>query len=174
MTKTAGERSAEALERVASACENYLPLILRALQANAPAAPPGEEVAPDSDLDGQYGDPVIRKDPNRWNGESFANRHMSDAPPEYLDQLAEFFAWKAGKNADDAAKEHVDQVKKGKLEKYAKYARTDAARARGWARRKRNGWVPRGPAQEDLGGGAGDDDFGAPVDDVNPFAEIPF
>ena len=86
-------------------------------------------VAPDSDLDSKYGDPSIRKDPPRWTGESFAGLTYSACSPEYLDELAIFLDWKAGKNEEDGSPEKL---------KFAGYDRKDAARARGWAARKRN------------------------------------
>ncbi len=89
------------------------------------------EVAPDSELDGKYGDPEIRHDPKRWNGISFKGKHFSEAPPEWLDEMASFKDWAAGQ---DAAKGTPETDKK------AHYNRLDAARARGWAARKRAGW----------------------------------
>ena len=86
------------------------------------AGPAQGVCASDADLDGEYGDPEIRKDPPRWTGESFATRHYSQSTPEFLDNLAGFIDWKAGK---------------------------DAARARGWAKRLRAGWKPAAPAAED-------------------------
>jgi hypothetical protein len=92
-----------------------------ALRSSAPAAP---TVAPDSDLDGQYGDEEVRKDPPRWKGAPTAPCRMSECSPDYLDELAEFFDFKAGR------------PRTGK-EKYVAYDRKSAARARGWAARKR-------------------------------------
>lgn len=98
-----------------------------ASEGQAPPATSG--VAPDRDLDGQYGDPVVRTDPKRWAGESFVNRPFSACPPDYLDLLAGFLDWRAEREASTPGKE-----------KYERYSRADAARARGWARRIRGGW----------------------------------
>lgn len=91
----------------------------------------GGGVASERELDSEHGDPIIRKDPPRWSGESFVGAHYSEATPEYLDDLASFNDWKASKNEGVEAKK-----------KYAAYDRRDAARARGWAARLRAGWKP--------------------------------
>ncbi len=89
-------------------------------------------VANDAELDGQYGDPLIKRDPSRWHGESFVGCTYSQATPDYLDAMASFKDWTAGKNDENEAKK-----------KYAAYDRRDAARARGWAARMRAGWKPK-------------------------------
>jgi hypothetical protein len=89
--------------------------------AQAPAAP---AVAPDHDLDGPHGDEDVKRDPPRWKGAPTAPCRMSECPPGYLDELAEFFDFKAS------------SPRAGK-EKYVPYDRKSAARARGWAARKR-------------------------------------
>lgn len=79
------------------------------------------------DLDGKYGNPVIRaKDPRDWQGESMKGRRLSECPPEYLDLVAE--------RCDYFASKESDQKKQG-------YALLDAQRARGWAARLRSGWT---------------------------------
>lgn len=95
-------------------------------QMQGGGAPAANE--PAVDLEGPHGDPVVRaKDPRDWTGEPMKGRNFSQCPPEYLDMLAERFDYFAS-NEDDAKK--------------AKYNRLDAARARGWARRIRQGWTP--------------------------------
>jgi|SRR6516162_4789239 hypothetical protein len=93
------------------------------------------DVAFDADLDGPYGNQPIRaKDPKDWTGESQLGKPLSECPPAYLDLVAarlDYFA------------QHSDDPKK------AKYNRLDAARARGWAQRLRNGWTP--PKAEPFG-----------------------
>jgi hypothetical protein len=108
--------------------------------ASAPAAAVAT-VAPDADLDGQYGDERIKFDPRNWGGESFKGTTMSACPADYLDCLATSFDWFARKNADNGD------------EKKAGYDRRSAARARGWAQRKRTGWEPKAapPAADDFG-----------------------
>lgn len=101
----------------------------------------GGEAAPDSDLDGQWGDPTIRKDPPRWQGQSYAGMPYSEAPADYLEVLAGFLDWAAGK-----AEEKNELTSNGKPR--ADYLRKDAARARGWALRaakKGGGWRPPAP-----------------------------
>lgn len=135
-----------------------------ALAKGKPAAvtvPDGGAVASDRDLDGQYGDPEVkRKDPPRWDGPSFVGRRYSECPPDYLDCLVGFLEWKAGKDSEKGTDEG---------NKYAKYARTDAARARGWAKRKRAGWKPAPTSNAAL---FGDDGPAQPADDDIPFATV--
>jgi len=79
------------------------------------------------DLDGQYGDPVVRaKDPKDWTGEPMKGRKFSECPAEYLEMLAERFDYFASKE-EDAKKQ--------------KYNLLDAQRARSWAGRLRSGWT---------------------------------
>jgi hypothetical protein len=87
----------------------------------------GGEVASDEDLDGKYGDPEIRKDPPRWDGDSYAGHRMSQCSPEFLDAFAAFSDWKA------------DRPRDGDDPKWQRYARKDATLARGWAARIRGG-----------------------------------
>jgi hypothetical protein len=117
-------------------------------------------IASDRDLDGQYGDPEVRaKDPRDWNGPSMKGRHFSECPPEYLDLIAERLDYFA-EQADEEGK----KTEKG--QPVSKYNRADAARARGWAKRIRDGrHVQTTPATS---GGAGWAD--GPNDDDIPFA----
>lgn len=94
---------------------------LRPEAVQSPAAP---AVAPDHDLDGPHGDEEVKRDPKRWTGAPTAPCRMSAGSVEWLDAVAEFLDWKA------------DHPREGK-EKYAVYDRRSAARARGWAARKR-------------------------------------
>ena len=107
---------------------------LKQLVARQPKPP--ADVASDSDLDGQWGDPVIRaKDPRDWTGESQLGKPFSACPALYLDLVAsrlDFFAEKA--EAENTLTTGGKPV--------APYNRRDAARARGWAQRLRNGWKP--------------------------------
>lgn len=86
------------------------------------------EIADDSDLDGPYGNPEIRKDPPRWTGPSFAGAKFSDATPEYLDSLAGFLEWKAKESDKKNEMANNGKPRSG-------YLRKDAARARGWRKR---------------------------------------
>ena len=81
------------------------------------------------DLDDQWGDPTIKaKDPRDWAGVTMHGRKFSECPAEYLDLLA---------NRYDYFAEREDDPKK------ANYNRIDAARARGWAARIRDGYEPQ-------------------------------
>ncbi len=116
-------------------------------------------IASDRDLDGQWGDPEIKaKDPRDWTGPSMKGRHYSECPPDYLDMVAErldYFAEQA-----DAENKVTD---KGKP--VSQYNRSDAARARGWAKRIRDGRHIQTQEAAAVGGGWAD----APKDDDIPF-----
>ena len=96
-------------------------------------------VADDADLDGQWGNPQVRKDPPRWTGQSYAGANYSDCPPEFLDTLAGFLEWQAGK-----ADEKNEMASNGKPR--SMYLKKDASRARGHAARNRAKAAPRRPA----------------------------
>lgn len=96
-------------------------------RATAPKA-----VAPDRDLDGKYGDPELKFSPRDWTGPSFKGRHFSECPPDLLDMVAETFEY-FGRQAD----EKHEMTDRGKP--VGDYKRQDAARARGWAKRMREG-----------------------------------
>ncbi len=93
-------------------------------------------IASDADLDGQFGDPIVRaKDPRDWTKESQLGKPFSECPAEYLDLVAsrlDFFAEKA--EAEGTLTTSGKPV--------APYNRRDAARARGWAQRIRHGYKP--------------------------------
>lgn len=99
-------------------------------RANGPKA-----VASDRDLDGAYGNPEIKFNPRDWAGASCKGRRMSECPPEFLALLAQTFDYFA-----DQAEVKNERTEKGKP--VADYKRADAARARGWAKRMREGKVP--------------------------------
>ena len=115
-------------------------LVLSEKRNDEPSAP----TANDSVCNGPHGDPVVKaKDPRDWTGPPMKGRKFSECPPEYLDLLADRYDYFATK--DDAD------------EKAVKYAKLDAARARGWAARLRGGWVAPAPAPPS--GGFADADF---------------
>ena len=96
-------------------------------QPQRPQAQP--QVAPDSDLDGQYGDPVVRFLPRDWNGDDVRQLKFSETTPEFLEMLAKAYDWFAKKA------EQNNEMYNGKP--MAPFKRKDAARARGWANRLR-------------------------------------
>ena len=102
------------------------------LAAKSGTAP---SVADDADLDGQWGDPEVRKDPKRWDGESMVGKRYSETSPEFLRVLADFLLWQAGRDEQKTDDE--------KAVKYAAYKRRDASRALGWAARLESGWKPK-------------------------------
>jgi hypothetical protein len=108
--------------------------------ASAAATLPAEgAVASDADLDGEHGDPLVRKDPPRWTGESYAEKHYSECSSAFLLCLAGFLDW-CGEN--DATSDNE------KYRKNARYKRLDAARARGWAKRNEGGVAASGGGED--------------------------
>lgn len=101
------------------------------------AAPPA--VADDADLDGQWGNPQVRKDPPRWTGPSYVGATYADCPPDYLDNLAGFLEWQAARSDEKNEMTNNGKPRSG-------YLRKDAARCRGWAARNRAKAAPRRPA----------------------------
>jgi hypothetical protein len=114
-------------------------------------------IAPDSDLDSQYGNPVIKtKDPRDWGGDSMMGRKFSECPADYLDLVAsrlDYFAEKADAEGKTT----------GSGKPVGPYNRKDAARARGWAKRIRSGRVVQRPSQTGAGWAEDrDDETGEP------------
>lgn len=136
------------------------------VQSTGASGTQGGSVASEAELDGQYGDPEVRRDPSSkyWSGQSFVGCHLSGCPADYLDAFAKYkdaCAWANDKDGSD------------KKKKYAEYDRRDAARARGWAARVRAGWKPKRTANGASGGRPlTDDDYddgGFGGDDEIPF-----
>lgn len=95
------------------------------------------KVASDMDLDSEHGNPLIKFDPSSkyWVGESFKGYRFSETSAEYLDATAKYLdacAYMAARDPDE------------KKQRGARYKALDAARARGWAKRMRDGVVPQG------------------------------
>jgi hypothetical protein len=97
---------------------------IRSLESGSTSA----ATLPEVDIDGQHGDPVVRKDPKRWEGASFVGSPFSRCPPDYLRTMASFLQWRAGKERAEPAKAQ-----------YARYSMLDAARALAWAKRIEEG-----------------------------------
>lgn len=126
---------------------------LKALLAlsRARTAKKAPEIASDADLDGKYGNPEVRFDPRDWPAESCKGLRMSECPADFLDMLAETFDYFAAKA------EETNEQYNGKP--VAPYKRKDAARARGWAKRIREGRVMPRVANEPGWGGANDEEW---------------
>jgi hypothetical protein len=123
--------------------------LLRKLTATTGAA----AIASDKDLDGKYGDEEVRFNPKDWTGTSMKGKRMSKCPPEFLDLLAETFDYFAGEA------EEKNETYNGKP--VAPYKRKSAARARGWAKRIREGKVKQEPVAtrpQSRGWGGDDED----------------
>lgn len=89
-----------------------------------------ERLAPPAlvvDLDTPRGDPKVRAIPKAWKGSThYKGGPFSACPPELLDELASMLEY--------FSSEATDPKKK-------KWDALDAARARGWAARLRDGWT---------------------------------
>ena len=96
-------------------------------------------IADDRDLDSKFGDEVVRFVPRDWTGESFKGYAMSDCPPELLEMLAETYDYFAGKN---------EGILTDKGKPKSDFDRRSARRARGWAKRLRDGYKPRATTPE--------------------------
>jgi hypothetical protein len=93
-----------------------------------------EIFASDEDLAHPQGDPQVKFPPKSWRGENYTGKRYSECSPDFLEVLAGTLDWMA------------DNPQAGK-EKFAKYNRLDAKRARSWARRLRVGWTPPPPPE---------------------------
>lgn len=107
---------------------------LKQLLRQQGGAAAGLEVADDRDLDGSYGNPVVKFNPRDWHGESMKGRTLSECPADFLELLAGTFDYFAKK-----AEESGETASNGRP--VAPYKRKDAARARGWAKRIREGYA---------------------------------
>lgn len=150
-----GERAIELLESIDKSLKQLL------ARQSAGSAASGGAVAPDRDLDGKYGDPEVRmKDPRDWTGPVMKGRKFSECPPDYLDMIADRFDYFANK-----ADEEGEKLENGKPA--STYKRIDAARARGWAKRLRDGRHVQ--TQPPAASGLVDGWAAAPADDDIPF-----
>lgn len=117
-----------------------------ALKQPPVSRPAGDDaaVASDTELDGEWGDPVLKKSPPRWKGRDLASKRYSQLTEEELDCVIGFLEWKRDKNREEvaAAVKSGDAAAQAKAEKGVMYAVKDAARARGWLRRLKQGWKP--------------------------------
>lgn len=135
--------------------------------ASSPAPTSSKPIADDEDLDSQYGDAVVKKDPKRWveqGGQSYEGCTMSQCPSDYLYEVAKLYDWQASK---DEEQKRTYKNKKGVEVATAPFKRRDAARARGWAKRNAGHAHQNGGAETTSGragaegsnGGGGDDDI---------------
>lgn len=127
--------------------DRTLKQLLQQRQAAAPKA-----IASDRDLDGRYGDPVLKFLPRDWTGPSFKGCKFSECPAPLLDLVAESCEYFA-RQADEKG----ERTEKGKP--VGDFKRADAARARGWAKRIRDGKVLGAGTPSTQG--AGPDDWGS-------------
>lgn len=115
--------------------DDALPL-LRSIDASlktlvAVLRPKNPDAAAEADLDGPYGDPLVRFDPRDWHGDSCKGVKFSACPSDFLDLLAKSYDYFATKNEKD---NKLDT--KGRPQHV--WDRKSAALARGWAERNRD------------------------------------
>lgn len=122
------------LRSIDTSMKKLVAIAERRATSNQPKA-----IASDRDLDGKWGNPVVKFNPRDWSGDSMKGARMADCPPEFLELLAETFDYFAGK-----AEENGEMTSGGKP--VAGFKRADAARARGWAKRNRERGVTAAPA----------------------------
>jgi len=97
----------------------------------------------DKDLDGPYGNPIIKAaDPRDWIGPSMKGHTLSECSPEYLFLLASRYDYFAEKADTEGAVTSSGKPK-------APYDRREAARCRAWAQRLLNGWTSPEPIAAD-------------------------
>jgi len=134
--------------RVLESIDTTLKALL-ALSQRRTAAKQQPAIASDRDLDGTYGDPEVKFMPRDWSGPSYKGRRMSECPADLLDLLAETFEYFARQ-----AEEKNERTEKGRP--VADYKRSDAARARGWAKRIKDGkhTPPSAPEADEWAGGS--------------------
>lgn len=157
-SERATDRAGALLERIAKATETRATFsALPGPSAGAHPVTAAGGLANDYEMSGEHGDPMVTKrDPPRWQGESYVGKKFSECPADYLETLASFLDWKASKTEEENDPARV---------KFAAYDRKDARRARTWAHRKANGHVaaPAAPPE------ATDEEAAAVGDDEIPF-----
>jgi hypothetical protein len=133
------------------------------------------QVASPSELRGKFADRTVKKDPPRWEGESYVGRKWSECPPEYLEDLAGFNEWKVAK---DRALPEAEQAKNDKGVPWWTYNEKDARLQRAWAIRNRElqGGRPAPGAKlpDRVGPTQAEDDASEPGNNDDGDSDIPF
>lgn len=103
---------------------------------------PEGRVATDRELDSEWGDPQVKFDPREkyWAGPSYIDCTFSQCSAEYLDATVSYLA-----ACIYAARKEAEKTGQPADEKKIGYKEKDAARARGWAKRIREGKVAPTP-----------------------------
>lgn len=139
---------------------NELRAIRIALTTNAPRASAPTDDRPATDLDTPKGDFEVKKNPPRWQRESFVGKHLSECSVEFLDELASFITWQIEQDVVSEDPKQRDKVR---------WKRLDRGRVIGWAARLRAGWkVAAAPAPK-----AEEAPFGPPPTFTAPAFEAP-
>ena len=91
-------------------------MVAQLLSENRTASPLAVAPVEAGDLDSEWGNFAIKRDPPRWKGQSFVGQRLSQTTPEYLEVLASFCLWKAGRDEQEGTPEKL---------KYARYERLE-------------------------------------------------
>lgn len=127
--------------------------------ARAGSAGPGRsgQTSDDRDLDSQYGDPKVFRDPWGWKGRTYKDEPFSRCPADFLEAIAS----DKDKYGEKLMREG-DEIKAG-------YQFREAARARGWARRSSARGPAALPARDDFAPTPQPSVFDGQGDDQIPF-----
>jgi hypothetical protein len=124
------DRRIEELELLVEALKARLDSANVSKASNAGGGFKKGQTVPEDELDTQYGNFEIKRDPPRWSGKSYAGCTLSRCSPEFLDTYAGFKDWCGDKDAETGAVTNTGKPK-------AQFAYRDASRARQWAKRIR-------------------------------------
>lgn len=94
-------------------------------------------IATPQELKGNFADKVVKKNPPKWKGEDFVGAKWSECSAEWLDEMAGFLEWKAGKDKLLPPEQQRHSPTSGKP--YWLYDEQDARYMRGWAASKTKG-----------------------------------
>lgn len=152
MIREAIQAQTKILEQLAAAIKSAPAPTQPAQQAQGPGG-----VASDYEMSGEYGNPVVKKDPPRWAGSSYAGRRMNECPADYLESLAGFFDWQGTKRLESSGTYTNNKGETVHERDTAKYAFKDARLARGWAARAKA--APQPAANAFVDDSAGDSEI---------------
>src|SRR3990167_6273958 len=93
----AGEEALAVLRSIDASLKTLVSFAQRREAKQQAAAP--KALASDRELDGKYGDPVVKFDPRDWTGPLCKGRRLSECPADFLELLAETFDYFAIKAA---------------------------------------------------------------------------
>ena len=96
------------------------------------AASGSTEALDDHQLDKDWADKIVKKDPKRWDGPTQVGNRYSLCPPEWHDAQASLLAWKAQKEREETPPKLRDNGKP-----WSESTEFEAKLSRAWAKRLR-------------------------------------